>query len=191
MLIGWNSLSSFSTISISVARFEIPLWTRVAQQKHVDYTSVTLKWHHTILKNEFSLLQFSNTSFFIHYTGSDSNLKFSGKCSVMCLCFSNKKMYGCSRSQRAQAALLGLAHNPTDSSCSTTEKHHLTQYFKKQQLSLGEVLQFPIAPFHCMYHTLPKCSLNSTCIFDGSEKINYKILNADTWNVQLSPCCSI
>lgn len=111
---------------------------------------------------------------------SDSNLKFSGKCSLMCLCFSNEKMYECSRSQRARAALLGLAHNSTDSSCSTTDKHHLTQYFKKQQLSLGEVLPFPIAPFPCMYHMLPKYFLNSICIFDGSKEINYKTLNADT-----------
>lgn len=122
---------------------------------------------------------------------SDSNPKSRGKCSLMCLCFSSETMYGCSRSQRARAALLALAHNPTDSSCSTTDKHHLTQYFKKQQLSLEEVLPFLIAPFPCMHHMLPKCFLNFICIFDGSEEINYKMLNADIWNVQLSACCSI
>lgn len=111
---------------------------------------------------------------------SDSNLKSRGKCSLMCLGFSNETKHGCSRSQRARAALLALAHNPTDSSCSTTDKHHLTQYFKKQQLSLGEVLPFPTAPFPCMHNVLPKCFLNSICKFDGSEEINYKMLNADT-----------
>lgn len=98
----------------------------------------------------------------------------------MCLYFSNEKMYGCSGSQRARAALLGLAHNPTDSLCSTTDKHHLTQYFKKQQLSLGEVFPLPIAPLPCMYHILPKCILNSICMVDVNEEINYKMLNADT-----------
>lgn len=96
-----------------------------------------------------------NLKYFITYyteSMSHSNLNFSGKCSLMCLCFSNEKIYGCSRSQRARAALLGLAHNPTDSSCSTTDKHHLTQYFKKQQLSLGEVLPFPTAPTPCIYN---------------------------------------
>lgn len=128
----------------------------------MDYASVTMKWHHITLKNEFSLLQISSTSLLIHYTESmsDSNLKLSGKCSPMCLCFSNEKLCGCSRSQRARAALLGLAHNPTDSSCSTTDKHHLTQNFKEQQLSLGEVLPLSTALFPYVYHILPKCFLN-------------------------------
>lgn len=33
------------------SRFQIPLCTRVVQQKHVDYASITLKWHHTALSN--------------------------------------------------------------------------------------------------------------------------------------------